>query len=581
MKQRLAGPSAPVLPRGGQLRSSLLVCLLTGSLLASLVPTAAAQTPVPGSLLQLAATLAREGTYVSPRLNAEVPFEVEARLQRQLDAASLRGITLRLAILDQVPTPYRQLDELTSALYAALALPDSVLVVAIPHGVSASSDRLPSTEVEQQVAFGRAIFERDGYIKALEAVADGLVSAALVLAPPPDPLAPVAASTQPPERVFERRPGDGPLGIPLAGLLFLAILAGGYAWLARRIWSQQLGSVLVTQALAEARLEEQERAGRARSVETARRSLQVGTQALDALRSLPWWKRWLTPWAPPPQLRLAERAFGGVLQLLGPVDSGSQAPSIGQGTPTSAPLERPVASGPASQPVPLRSLPLGAELSTLPDAAPTAGSRSETAHPPGGDADETLRGTLPAADVAALLRPTASAVETRAPEARPRRGWFGRKARSGAATPTASLAPEHVLSGLRPEEPLACFFCGCPLGAHQVQVGRVALAGQPLQPLLCARHAAALTADQRPAVWARVLAGETVVPWFRDPGYAPGWDYDPEITEPTLAWDALPPPDELLAQPLRVVVHADDPRWIDAAPPGSTSSSVEPHHRAG
>jgi hypothetical protein len=528
---------------------------------------------------QLATTLAREGTYVSPRLNAEVPFEVEARLQRQLDAASLRGITLRLAILDQVPTPYRELDEFTSVLFEALALPDSILVVATPHGVAAASDRLPRLEVEQQAAFGRAILERDGYVKALESVADGLVSASLALAPPSSLATPALPASQSPERVFERRLGADALSMPLAGLLILAILVGGYAWLAQRIWSQQLGSVLAAQALAEARLQQRESAGHARSVETARRSLLVGTQALDALRSLPWWKKWLTPWAPPTQLRLADRAFGGVLQLLGPLDDPSQPESSRHESPADAPLDPSIAAESASEPILLRS-PSATERSAAPTAPGTARS-PDLLQPPSGDADETLRGTLPAADVAALLRPTPTAGEPEAPPMRTRRGWFGRKTLSGAALPPASLAPEHVLSGLRPEEPLACFFCGCPLQANHVQVGRVALAGQPLQPLLCARHAAALADDQRPAVWARVLADEGTVPWFRDPAYLPGWDYDPEVTEPALAWDALPPPDQLLAEPLRVVVHADDPRWAAAAPPGAPSAPAEPHHRAG
>src|SRR5919202_773747 len=134
MKQSHAGRAAPPLCRIAPSLVGLLGLILVCAAVGWMAPAAAAQTPVPGTVNQLATTLAREGTYVSPRLNAEVPFEVEASLQRQLDSASLRGITLRLAILEQTPTPYRQLDDFTNALYSALALPDSVLVVATPHG---------------------------------------------------------------------------------------------------------------------------------------------------------------------------------------------------------------------------------------------------------------------------------------------------------------------------------------------------------------------------------------------------------------------------------------------------------------
>jgi hypothetical protein len=129
-----------------------------------------------------------------------------------------------------------------------------------------------------------------------------------------------------------------------------------------------------------------------------------------------------------------------------------------------------------------------------------------------------------------------------------------------------SLAPEHVLAGLQPKAPLACFFCGCPLTPALVQVGTVALAGAPLRPLLCARHAAALASDERPAVRARLMEEDTLVPWFRDGSYSPDWDFDPNVPEPTLSWDVLPPPDQLLNGSLRAVVHADDPRWTTADP---------------
>ena len=51
------------------------------------------------------------------------------------------------------------------------------------------------------------------------------------------------------------------------------------------------------------------------------------------------------------------------------------------------------------------------------------------------------------------------------------------------------------------------------------------------------------------------------MPWFRDASYSPDWDFDPSVSEPTLGWDVLPPPDQLLEGRLRAVVHADDARW--------------------
>jgi hypothetical protein len=136
----------------------------------------------------------------------------------------------------------------------------------------------------------------------------------------------------------------------------------------------------------------------------------------------------------------------------------------------------------------------------------------------------------------------------------------------------ASLAPEHVLAGLQAEAPLACFFCGCPLKPALAQVGTVALAGAPLRPLLCPRHAVALAADERPAVRARVMEAEdTPVPWFRDRSYSPDWDFDPNVSEPTLGWDGLPPPEQLLEGRLRAIVHADDSRWLALEPPPASA----------
>ncbi len=138
--------------------------------------------------------------------------------------------------------------------------------------------------------------------------------------------------------------------------------------------------------------------------------------------------------------------------------------------------------------------------------------------------------------------------------------WWPRRGTSAEPEPTASLDPERVLKGLAPQEPIACFFCGHPLQPRDAQVGTVPLAGRPLRPLLCPQHARALAAGERPGVCARRV-GERAVPWFQDPTYQPAWDFDPTATTPLLSWDALPSPEHLLGPSLRVIVHADDPRW--------------------
>src|SRR4051794_38946262 len=317
MKDFLAGPVAlplrcmRVVPTG--VCRALIVALL---LLAAAAP-AAAQSPVPSGVNQLAETLAREGTYVSPQLAAEVPVAAEARLQRQLDAASLRGVTLRLAVLDQVPLPYRALEDFTAALFAALQLPDGILVVATPHGIAARTDRVSSAEVAQEIASARSIFERDGYVRALEAVADGLVADALALGTPAAAM-PAAAPAQAPDRVFERRGGTAG-GLPVMLLIVLALVVAGCLWLARRLWQQQLGRVLAARQLAQDRLAAADGEAHRRAIEVARRSVADGTQALQAMQSLPWWQTWLVPWAPPPQLRLADHAFLAAAQALGDV----------------------------------------------------------------------------------------------------------------------------------------------------------------------------------------------------------------------------------------------------------------------
>jgi hypothetical protein len=560
--------------QGGSRRpraASLLATLVVLTVLAGCAATAAAQTPVPSSVAQLAATLGREGTYVSPRLSAEVPLAAEARLQRQLDRASVRGLTLRLAILDQVPTPYRALEDFTDALYSALGLSDSVLVVATPHGIAARSDRLSNVFVEQQAAFGRLVLERDGYVRALETVADGLVSEAVALAPPTAVPAPLPPSAQMPERVIQRRPGDGLLGL-LPALFLLAIVAGGYVWLSRRLWRQRLGAMLAAREALTARLGQAQQADPSRgshALESARRSLDIGGQALDDVRALPWWSTWLLPWSPPLPLRLAERAYGAALQYLD--DRAAAEPAVAPPAAVS-----PDQAGDSPAPPDLGRGPAPAETTAGASAAPSAAAadlgdglpRPRRLDPPTeqrANGEDHHAAVLPAPRAAAAsppgTTPTSPADAEAEPRTRTRWGWFGRKVDPAEPLPTASLAPERVLAGLQPEQPLACFFCGCPLLPHQAQVGRVALAGSPVRPLLCARHAAALAADERPAVWARAVGEDILVPWFRDPDYSPGWDYDPNVVEPVLAWDVLPPPEQLLAPPLRVVVHADDPRW--------------------
>lgn len=282
------------------------------------------------------------------------------------------------------------------------------------------------------------------------------------------------------------------------------------------------------------------------------------------------------PWAPPPQLRLADRAFGAALQLLG--DSPELARPVSAEPAPPAPATRPDAVAPPPDATRPTTLSEDEPRPLRPTALRGVAAGDE---PLSDGADETLRGTATLPDPAALHRPPAPATQSDTGATRTRWGWFGRKTEPVRPRAVASLNPEHILSGLRPEQPLACFFCGCPLRASQVQVGRVALAGQPLRPLLCARHAAALATDERPRVWARVVEGDAVVPWFRDPTYAPAWDYNPDVVEPVLAWDVLPPPDELLAEPLRVVVHANDPRWDDAASAGAVPATAESHDRAG
>jgi hypothetical protein len=170
---------------------------------------------------------------------------------------------------------------------------------------------------------------------------------------------------------------------------------------------------------------------------------------------------------------------------------------------------------------------------------------------------------------AAPVAPTAAAPTARAATPAPsaRRHFWQRGQPNEDAEPPASLDPAHVLAGLTPQEPLACFFCGRPLAPDQAEVGSVALAGLPLQPLVCHRHAAFLAAEERPSVRARLVGGYTL-PWFQDPTFQPAWDFDPRDDAPSVPWDDLPGPDRLFAPPPRVVVHAGDPRWAALQPRG-------------
>jgi hypothetical protein len=134
-----------------------------------------------------------------------------------------------------------------------------------------------------------------------------------------------------------------------------------------------------------------------------------------------------------------------------------------------------------------------------------------------------------------------------------------------------SLAPDRVLAGLAPEQPRACFFCGCPLRADWAEVAAITVHGSGLRPLVCHRHAVAVAAGEQPTVRGRGAA-DAVVPWFQDDAFQPAWDFDPADTEPSLSWSLLPP--RLFEPQPRVIVHADDPRWL--APPTAAAAPPTP-----
>lgn len=137
---------------------------------------------------------------------------------------------------------------------------------------------------------------------------------------------------------------------------------------------------------------------------------------------------------------------------------------------------------------------------------------------------------------------------------------------AGLAVGAASLRPPELLT--------ACFFCSRPLTRDSTYVATIALGQRVLRPLVCALHAAALRAGERPAVLARP-GGEGLVPWFQGAAYRPDWDFDPAATGPSLAWEALVPA-ALLDPPPRSIIHAEDPRW--PAPP--EAATTRPPHAA-
>ena len=104
---------------------------------------------------------------------------------------------------------------------------------------------------------------------------------------------------------------------PWPALVAIGLLLAGlavYWWTTMRRWREVLRALEGAQASAE-RLVFASHVPRA-TAETAQRRLAIGERALATLRALPWWHVWVWPWAPPPQLALAERAFSESLRLL-------------------------------------------------------------------------------------------------------------------------------------------------------------------------------------------------------------------------------------------------------------------------
>jgi hypothetical protein len=576
--------------------------------------TAQGAFPPEGQLPELAATLDREGTYVAARARQQVPVAAEERLQDAITRADEQGVALRIAVLDQVPQGYADLGAFADTLMAQMRLVDGLLIVATPQALAARSDRLSPDQLAPLVADGEAAVQRQDLVGGITAAADAAVGRlAEMVTPQPRPTAePVTAAA--PSRAVAPAAGRGPVWPLLTGLAVLLVGLGLYWWTTDRRWREVLAALENARAAAE-RLASADGVPPA-TAETAQRRLAIGDRALEALRAVPWWQTWIWPWAPPPQLALAERAYSEALRLVGKeaadtlaaaVAVYSAAPPAPAAPPPEATAPPPIAPSaaapPSSAPVPtsrppaaadetLRGdeppLPRGALLAPAGSASPSPGALAPPpAAPPaaGGDqpraaptppaalpaaaADEAPTLTMPppvAADQApTLTEPPASAAPS---PATPARRHFWLRARPSAdAEPAASLDPEHILAGLTPQEQIACFFCGRPLRSDQAEVGSVALAGLPLQPLVCHRHAAQLAADERPGVRARLVGGYTL-PWFQDATFQPAWDYDPRDDAPSVPWDQLPGPDRLFTPPSRVVVQAGDPRWAALQPRG-------------
>ncbi|HZR97105.1 MAG TPA: hypothetical protein VFE37_00275 [Chloroflexota bacterium] len=574
-------------------RAGRLLCLAL--LLAVWRPGgAAAQTAFPpqGQLPELAQLLDREGTYVAPRVRQQVPIAAEEQLQDLITRADQRGVTLRIAVLEQAPGGYADLGAFADALMAEMRLSDGLLVVATPQTLAARADRLPAEQVAPFVTAGQSALQSQGIVAGVTATVDSALDrlAALVTPLPRPP--PEAVTANAPSRAAGPQGAPAPLWPVFVGIGVLLAGLALYWWTTMRRWREVLRALEGAQAVAE-RLANAGDVSPA-TVQTAQQRLAIGERALAALRALPWWHVWVWPWAPPPQLALAERAFSESLRLLGGPGAVTLAPAgataadaaLAAGPLAPAPPDappppaagntaRPAAPAPPAPLAPAAAAPGAlAKDATLRDAQ----SLPAVAPPAAESAPATAPASPPAASAAASPVtsvapgiPSPARAAAPPPAAPTRTHWWQRGRPAAEAEPAASLAPEHVLAGLTPQEPIACFFCGRPLAPEQAEVGAVALGGFPLRPLACHRDAALLAAGERPGVRARSVNGQAA-PWFQDATYQPAWDFDPRDDAPTVAWDALPAPDRLFAPPPRVVVHAGDPRWARLGGQGTANS---------
>jgi hypothetical protein len=565
----------------------LVVMLCLALLVAALGPAstvAQGALPPQGQIAELAEMLDREGTYVAPRARQQVPIAAEEQLQTLITRADQRGVTLRIAVLEQAPSGYPDLGAFADTLMAQMRLQDGLLVVATPQTLAARSDRLSPDQVAPFVAEGQAALQGQGIVAGVAATTGPAVdSLAALVTPLPRP-APDEIQVNVPTRVAAPASEADPLWPALVGMGVLLAGLVVYWWTTQRRWNEVLSALEGARAAA-GRLASTGQMPPA-TVETARRRLEMGDQALEALRALPWWHVWVWPWVPPPQLALAERAFSESLRLLGggvgalapagATSSGGGAPPAGavlDAAPTAAPagetLAAAVAPGEPASAAPYG--PSGAAASAVSDDATTLRGDSL---PPSPASRAPAAPASSAAPLSADAPPEAS-LPTGAPAAPagPGRRHFWQRGRPSAdepAEPAASLSPDRVLAGLTPQEPVACFFCGLPLRPEQVEAASVALGGLPLQPLTCHRHGRLLAAGERPGVRARLIGGSTV-PWFQDPTFQPAWDFDPSDDAPSVPWDQLLPPDRLFEPQPRVVVHAGDPRWTTLPEQGGSA----------